>query len=678
MSQQRLLAAIMFTDIEGYTSLMQRDEAETIAIRNRHRETFKTITAKHNGNIIQYFGDGTLSTFKSTVEAVDCAIELQMEFLKEPKIPVRIGIHVGDIVYSKDDIIGDAVNVASRIEDCALPGSILISDRVHDQIRNHSHIESKFLDAFELKNVNDTMPLFAISNKGLVIPKKEIIKEKLKNSVPQKKKHLGLKVLAIALLLSAIVFTFYKLDFFKGSNPVNDKSIAVLPFDNLSDDHDAEIFRDGMTEDILTNLSKIKDLHVISRNSVMGYKDTDKSLDKIAKELGVSYVLVGSILKYDSDVRINTQLIEVSTDKIISGNKYDVVLTDIFKVQSEVSQKIVEALDMSISFEEQKELATIPVRDIEAYKLFLMGRKEADKRNSESLAKSIELYEKAIELDSNYAEAYAEIANSIYLETYYSSRDPEEASQLAHTYLNKAEQINNKVSRIYSVKGLIYNIEGETEKADAAFKKAIALSPNDVTARHQYSTFFYYNQEYEKQLEQAEIAYRLDPLSFATANGYFTALMANYKYDEAEQLMKKVQKDDSGNNEFVINRNFFRLYLDQDKYNEAIVPLRKMVKKQNVFNRFLGYCYTKVGDTASAYRIIDSIRKNATEREKSHQLAMVYSSLKQTDSVLFYLDTVRNKQTRTFKRERNAFFGYLKDDPRFIQVLKDHGIDTNK
>ncbi len=678
MSQQRLLAAIMFTDIEGYTSLMQRDEAETILIRNRHRDVFKEITAKHNGHIVQYFGDGTLSTFKSTVEAVDCAIELQMAFLKEPKIPIRIGIHVGDIVYSKDDIIGDAVNVASRIEACALPGSILISDRVHDQIRNHSHIESKFLDAFELKNVNETIPIFAIANKGLVVPKKETIKQKLKTSVPQKRKHLGLKILVPVLILLALIFAFYQLDFFKGPNSVIEKSIAVLPFDNLSNDHDAEIFRDGMTDDILTNLSKIKDLHVISRNSVMHYKDTDKNLDKIARELGVSYVLVGSILKYDNDVRINTQLIEVSSDKIISGNKYDVVLTDIFKVQSEVSQKIVEALDMSISFEEQKELSSIPVRDIEAYKLFLTGRKEADKRNSESLAKSIELYEKAIEIDSNYAEAYAEIANSIYLETYYSSRDPEEASRLANEYLDKAEQINNKVSRIYSVKGLIYNIEGKKEEAQAAFEKAIALSPNDLTARHQYSTFFYYNQEYEKQLEQAKIAYRLDPLSFATANGYFTALMSNYKYDEAEQLMKKLQKEDSGNNEFVINRNFFRLYADQDKYQQAIVPLTEMVKKQNVFNRFLGYYYTKVGDTLSAYKIIDSIQKNAHPDEKSHQLAMVYSSLKLTDSVLFYLDTVRHKQTRTLRRERNDFFSYLDDDPRFIKILKDHGIKVSE
>jgi len=252
---------------------------------------------------------------------------------------------------------------------------------------------------------------------------------------------------------------------------------------------------------------------------------------------------------------------------------------------------------------------------------------------------------------------------------------PKLTQKLQTRFLDKAEQLNNKVSRIYSVKGLIYNVEGKKEEAKAAFEKAIALSPNDLTARHHYSTFYYYNQEYEKQLVQAEIAYRLDPLSFATANSYFTALMANFKYQEAENLMKKIQNEDSGNNNFVINRNLFRLYLDQWKYKEAIKPLKELVKEENVYNRFLGYCYTKVGDTISTYRIIDSIRKNADPREKSHQLAVVYSSLKNTDSVIFYLDTIRNKQTKTFKRERNEFFGYLKNNPLFIKMLEEHGIE---
>lgn len=678
MSTNRQLAAIMFTDIEGYTSLMQNNEKEAVLLRERHRNTFEMTTEAYNGKIIQYFGDGTLSTFKSTVEAVDCAIELQKAFLEEPKVPVRIGIHVGDIIHSKDDIIGDAVNVASRIESCAVSGSILISDKVHDQIRSHKHIKTTFLDAYELKNVEDAMPLFAISNEGLIVPKPEDVKGKLKvkeevAATPFYKKKSSLIWLILLLALILLIFNIDSISVSTTNEP-KDLSIAVLPFDNLSADEDAEFFRDGITEDILTQLSKLKELHVISRTSVMQYKNTKKTIPEIAKELGVSYILEGSIRKYGDDIRITAQLINAASDEHLWAENYDKTLTNIFSLQTEVSKEIVDALELNLSFDEQQGLAIVPTKNIEAYKLFLEGRNEADKRNKESLAKSITLYKEAIILDPDYAEAYAEIANSIYLETYYSDRNVKEASDLSASYLEKAEAINNKVSRIYSVRGLINNFQGNREAADAAFKKAIALSPNDITARHQYSTFFFYSGQYEKQLEQAEIAYRLDPISFPTANSYFRALMMNYEYDRAETLLDNIQEQHGSSNQFVIDRAYFSLYMDQKKYNKAIPHLEDIVKTKNVFNRFLGYSYVQVGDTLSAYRIIDSIRKNAYPTEKSHQLAVVYAALKNTDSVLYHLDTIRNKQTRTFKRENNSFFKYLKDNPEYQKLLKDHGI----
>lgn len=674
MSQQRRLAAVMFTDIEGYTSLMHHDEQKAVEIREKHRTIFKRITAKHNGNIIQYFGDGTLSTFRSSVGAVECAIELQQLFSQVPKIPVRIGIHVGDIIFKNDDIIGDAVNIASRIESCAIPGSVLISDKVHDQIRSHRHIKVNFLDAYEFKNVEDAIPVFAIANEGLAIPKPEDVKGKLKE-----KKHVSTKkfqfknVIAALIILSLIGFLGYKFDLFKSKKIITDKSIAVLPFDNLSTDNDSEIFRDGMTEDILTHLSKVKDLHVISRTSVMRYKETNKSIPEIAKELGVSFILEGSIRKYGDKVRVTAQLIDANNDEHLWAENYDKTLTDIFEIQTEVSKEIVDALQLNLSFEEQQGLTQIPTQNIEAYKLLLIGKKEADKRNKESISKSIKLYKDALKLDPNYAEAYAEIANSLYLETYYSGRDYKEAANLANKYLDTAQSINSNISRIHSVRGLIYNIERKYEEAKIAFEKAIQLSPNDLTARHQFSTFYYYTRQYEKQLKQAKIAYSLDPLSFATANSYFTALTSNKKYQEAEDLMKKVEETSSENNQFVINRSYFRLYSDQKKYKKTITPLKEIVKTQNVFNRFLGYAYAKTGDTLNAYKTIETIRKVASEREKSHQLAVVYAGLKVTDSVLFYLDTIRNKQSGTFRRERNDYFDYLKEDPRFIKRLQEHG-----
>ncbi len=680
MSQHRQLAAIMFTDIEGYTSIMQRDEKDAVRIRERHRATFELTTEAFNGTIIQYFGDGTLSVFSSTVEAVDCAIELQRAFLEEPKIPVRIGIHVGDIIYSKDDIIGDAVNVASRIESCAVSGSILISDKVHDQIRSQKHIKTKFLDAYDLKNVEYAMPIFAVSNEGLMVPKPEDVKGKFKEIKREVKKTSSKKrafVLAMAVLL-LLISAFFVFQYYSNKT-IEDKdlSIAVLPFDNLSTDKDSEFFRDGITEDILTQLSKLKALRVISRTSVMRYKETNKTIQEIAEELGVSYILQGSIRKYDNDIRIAARLIDASSAEHIWAENYDKTLTDIFGIQSEVSREIVDALEINMSFDEKQGLNEIPTQNIEAYKLFLQGRKEADKRNSESIAKSITLYKEAIAMDPNYAEAYAEMANSVYLETYYSRRDPKEASLLANAYLDKAEKINDKVSRIYSVRGLILNIEGKRDDAITAFEKAIRLSPNDLTARHQYSTFFYYTRQYDKQLEHAEIAYRLDPLSFVTANSYATALAFNHKYEEAEKLLKKLEELNDGGSAFVLNRSFFRLYFDQEKYREVIEPLKKMVNKEPVFYRFLGFSYGKTGDTISAYRVMDSIRKRVKPGDRTHQLAVVYAGLQKRDSVLFYLDTIRNKHSKVIRREVPEIFNFLKDDPEFKSVLKAHGITPN-
>jgi TolB-like protein/class 3 adenylate cyclase/Tfp pilus assembly protein PilF len=675
MAQQRQLVAIMFTDIVGYTALMQRDENQAISIRTRHRESFESSTKKYNGRILQYFGDGTLSIFTSTVEAVECAIELQREWLSEPKIPVRIGIHVGDVMYSDDDIIGDAVNVASRIESGAIGGSILISDKVHDQIRSHTHIESKFIDVVEFKNIDGAMPLFAITNEGLNVPQKEEVKTRLKGKNLEKKSKFTIKKIAAAfLLLMLAILLSNKFGFFTSKATIFDKSIAVLPFDNLSTDDDSEIFRDGITEDILTQLSKIKELKVISRTSVMQYKGTEKTIPKIAKELGVTYILEGSIRKYGDDIRVTAQLIDAANDEHMWGENYDKTLTNIFAIQTEVSQEIVAALELNLSFEEQQSIAIVPVYDIEAYKYFLKGRQEADKKSLESIVKSIELYKEALAIDSNYAEAYAEIANSIYLQTYYGTIDIAEAAKQAREYVDKAEAINNKISRIYSVRGLIYNIEGRTDLAKAEFQKALALSPNDLTARYQYANLHYYTKEYDKQLEQAEIAYRLDPLSFATANTYFTALLTNKKYDEAEELIKKIEADGIENNQLVIHRSYIRLYMDKRDFKKGVFHLEKVVDEMTIFNRFLGYSYAKIGDTLGAYRMLKHIRANTPPEFLSHQLSVVYAGLQKTDSALYYLDPVRNKQIGLIMRDRGTFFTELEDNPDFQKLMKAQGL----
>jgi len=678
MSKKRQLSALMQSSIKGYHVMLQKDEANAIEVRNSYHDVLKAFVEKYNGKVLKYLNEGTLSVFNSSVEAVNCAIDMQKTFSTNSNIPVNVGIHVGDVVIQDDDIIGDAVNIVSKIEALSITGGILISDKVHDQIRSHRDINPKFLSAFDVQDVEEPLLLFAIKNEGLIVPSVKYIKDLLKENSISRTKPKKKNILFIAISIAIVVLALFWLsqNYIKKGKVLSDNSIAVLPFDNLSTDDDAEIFRDGMTEDILTNLSKLKELHVISRTSVMQYKDTKKTIPEIAKELGVAYVLEGSIRKYGDKIRVTAQLIEANSDEHLWAENYDRTITDIFAIQTEVSNEIVRELELNISFEEQKSIDVVPVRDIEAYKFFLKAKREVDKRNKESIAKSIELLQQAIAIDPNYSEAYAEIANSVYLETYYSGRDHIEAGKVAREYLEKAEKLNNKVSRIYSVKGLILNIEGKTELAKAAFNKALALSPNDLTARYQFANLHYYTQEYEKQLEQAEMAYRLDPLSFASANAYFTALLTNKKFDKAETLMKKIDADGIENNQVVIHRSFFRLYMDMRDYKECVFHLEKIVDEAPIVNRFLGYCYAKEGDTLGAYRMIDDVYNRTPPEFKSHQLSVIYSGLKKTDSVLYHLDTIRNKRTGLIMRDRGTFFEYLEGNPKFIEVLKGHGLEN--
>ena len=300
-------------------------------------------------------------------------------------------------------------------------------------------------------------------------------------------------------------------------------------------------------------------------------------------------------------------------------------------------------------------------------------RQEADKRTNESIEKSIALYQKALEEDPNYAEAYAEIANSTFLQTYYGSADPTLAAEKTKSYLSKAEDIDNRISRVYTVKGLLYNHTKKFDKAKEAFEKAIALSPNDITARHQYATYFYYINEYEKQLEQTKIAYRLDPMSFATASSYFNALTYSEKYNEAEKLLQKIEKQYSERDRFSINRLYMRLYMAKPDYKKAINPLAELAKEDKAYYRFLGYSYAQMGDTANAYRIIDSIKAIAPHRMQNHRIAVVFSGLQDRDSVFFYLDTTRNK-SQLFNNSRITYFDNLKSDERYEALLKLHGI----
>jgi len=260
--QSRKLAAIMFTDIVGYTAIMQKDEQGALTMIERHRKVLEMASQKFNGRILQYYGDGSLSIFPSAYDAVECAMDIQRELSAHPQVPLRIGIHLGDIIVRGDSVYGDGVNVASRIESLGMAGSILFSDTIYHLIRNQPDIKTKALGKFDLKNVDHPVPIYALSNEEFAIPRQDHLQGRIR-LLSKKGWYAVLAILSVLLIISGYVIYPYFGN--QKKYDVEEKSIAVLPFTNLSNDPDQDYFSDGITEDILNHLSKVSDLKVKSR-----------------------------------------------------------------------------------------------------------------------------------------------------------------------------------------------------------------------------------------------------------------------------------------------------------------------------------------------------------------------------------------------------------------------------
>ena len=373
MPQTRQLAAIMFTDMIGYTALMQENEQQAKENRDRHRAVLQESVREHQGEILQYYGDGTLIIFTSAIEAVNAAVDIQTELQIKPKIPLRVGIHTGDIVYSDDGIFGDGVNVASRIEGLSVSGSVLISEKVQDEIKNHPDFNTKSLGKFNLKNVKRPVEVFAIVNEGLSVPDLKEIEDK---------------------------------------NGTANKTIAVLPFVNMSADPDNEYFSDGITEELSNALTKVDGLLVTSRTSSFAFKGKNEEVRKIGEQLGVNTVLEGSVRKTGNKVRITAQLINTADGYHLWSEVYDRKLEDIFAVQDEIARIITNKLREKLTTEGSKESLVKPATEnIEAYNLYLKGLFYWNKWTPEDRKKAIKIYEEAIEKEPNFALPYSGLAN---------------------------------------------------------------------------------------------------------------------------------------------------------------------------------------------------------------------------------------------------------------------------
>jgi adenylate cyclase len=457
MALNRHLAAIMFTDIEGYTMLMQQNEEHAIAIRNRHREIIQQQHGIFGGEIIQYYGDGTLSIFPSAVQAVQCALEMQLLYRQEPFVPVRIGLHMGDIVHTDDGIMGDGVNMASRIESLSVAGSVLMSDKVNDEINNHPELETYSAGIYQLKNIRKATEVFVLAHEKLEKPAPNSLKGKI-----------------------AVRKTTAKTN---GEKP---KSIAVLPFDNISNDPEQDYFSNGIAEEILNSLSTLKELKVANRSSSFQFNTKTTSLREIGDKLGVSAVLEGSVRRQGKRLRVTVQLVNVDDGFHMWSEKYDGHMDDIFAIQDKIALSTTEKLKISLFDKGNALVNRNRTNNPEAYELYLKGKGLVSKRGAYIIT-GMHCFQLATDLDPGFAQAHAGFADANFMAAFYGLLPPLQVIYQAKRSAETAIQLDPALPEAYCSLACYYTcFEWNLEQGEKYFLKSIELNPRYAQAHYWY------------------------------------------------------------------------------------------------------------------------------------------------------------------------------------------------
>ena len=514
----RKLAAILAADVVGYSRLMGADEAGTLAALKRHREAvFDPAVAAHHGRIVKLIGDGVIAEFGSVVDAVSCALSVQRssatisdQGASQPTIVLRIGINLGDVIIEGDDIYGDGVNVAARLEPLAEPGGICVSSIVNESVGNR--IDVRFQDGGEISVKNIDRPIRVW------------------------KWHPKATTSAISQSVA------------KPEPNVAAPSIAVLPFTNMSGDPEQEYFSDGISEDIITDLSKIGGLTVIARNSSFTYKGRSVDVRAVGRDLGVRSVLEGSIRRAGNRVRITAQLIDAATSAHLWADRYDRDLTDIFEVQDEVVEKIVGALAVTLTQGEQRRLRRHGTSNVEAYECWLRARALLTRGTRESIVQARAMYRRAIEFDQNFAAPHAGLAFAAIADhTSGWALDSAQALLEAERWARRALELNDQEPVSHMALGNVLLWRRDHEGALAEFARMIALDPNFAQGHTATGLALMYAGEPARALEPFAMAMRLDP-HYPDIVLHFLA-QANFslgKYEiAAQQLLDRIARNPS-------------------------------------------------------------------------------------------------------------------------------------
>jgi len=523
----RRLTTILAADVVGYSRLMGADEVGTLsALKSLRRDLITPKELQYHGRTVKLMGDGALMEFASVVDAVTFAVEVQATLAKENagvpedrQIVYRMGINIGDIIVEGDDIYGDGVNVAARLEGLCEPGGVYVSRNAFDQVKGKLDLTFKHPGEKEVKNIAEPVTVYCV----VLDEKAEALVTQAKpDEATSKRQWRSVIATVVAGLALAGGGALWWQPWKPPEEPAiikdmafplpNKPSVAVLPFINLSDDPSQEYFADGMTEDLITDLSKISDLFVIARNSSFAYKGQQVKVRQVAKELGVRYVLEGSVRRVGDQVRINTQLIDATTGGHVWAERYDGKLDNIFTVQDAIMAKVVDALELQLTDKEREQQDEGPkTASLEAYDLVLQARKLLTRFDHKAAAQARSLLQRAIEIDLSYAEAYSLLGFYFFDEWRVWGQRRDQNLVRALELGTTAVELDPSDPTPHVLLAMVYQFRREFDAANAAADKALTLQPKDAITLSNLGSMLNWAGRSQEALEVLQQAVRLDP-----------------------------------------------------------------------------------------------------------------------------------------------------------------------
>lgn len=674
----------MFTDMVGYTALMQQDEARAKSQRDRQRSVLEDRIVAHEGEILQFYGDGTLSVFGSAVQAVHAAMEIQTALAAEPRVPLRIGIHTGDVVRDDEGVFGDGVNVAARIQGLAAPGSVLVSDKLQDELKNHADIAVRYLGEFSLKNVARDLGVYALANAGLTIPD------------PGE--------LATARSLTA-------------------RSVAVLPFVNMSSDPENEFFADGISEEVINALTRVPGLQVTARTSSFAFKGQNRDVREIAGQLQVATVLEGSVRRAGNRVRIAAQLINARDGYHLFSEVYDRPLDDIFATQDELARTIVAELERHFDADEGAHpSATSDVRrtgsssdgpmdpavqrvhsvtstgaghvhdhgggrlvrrhthDTEAYTEYLKGRFHWNRWTPQDAMIAIRHLERSAELDPSCALPFSALATTYTFLASIGYMPAEDAYPRAAAYAREALSLEDDGGEGHlALGGVKFFYEWDFEAAEQCFSRALELMPGSADAHHLYGMFLKAVGRHDEAVSHLRAAVKIDPLSLPLNHALGVALFAADRVEDAEAQIQHALELDPHFRAAIEIAGWLRLRKgDMEGALGCFEQLPALARIPGAGAAHRGYTLARMGRLQEAEEMLELVRRRRRE-EPSISLrmdfALIHAGLGDLDETFRQLNLAIDERLGGIVfLNTSPNWKHIRKDPRFDELISRIGI----